>query len=123
MNWALTLLLCIVMVEMLLRMPLLPSLTAIVRTSERSMRLLRASGVSDHWKEKAMGAYARRTFLASVTLAGLIMIVAALAALLVLLFDQVSETFGAFVLSPTGLVVSLLTGTLYVVLRRKFLHG
>lgn len=122
MNWSLTLVLCIVLVEVFLRMPFLPSLVAITRTTARSMRVMRARGVSDHWKEKAMGAYARRTFMASLTLAGLLLAIAALATVLIVAFEQVSAGFGSFVLSWTGLIASVLAATLYVAVRRKVLH-
>lgn len=70
-----------------------------------------------------MGAYARRTFLASITLAGLLFVVAMVASVLVIGFEHVSAGFEAFILSWTSILASFVAATLYVVLRRKVLYG
>ena len=55
-------------VELLLRLPIARSVTRLRETLARATATVRSSTVSDHWKERALTAYARRMLSASVTL-------------------------------------------------------
>ena len=123
MNWLLTIVFCAVLVELVLRLPFLDPLRALRWSSNRAMRVVTAKAVSDHWKERAMGAYARKTFVASVKIAGLLAVVLGAATLLVLALDRLSEGFQAFVLSWAGLGSSVVVSSLYVVARRAVIRG
>lgn len=122
-NWLLTAVLCIVLVEVALRLPFLPPLRRLQRSSSRALGIVRARHVSDHWKEKAMAIHARRTFLSSAKIGLLLALVFGLAAGLVLALDWLSAGFGDFLIGPVGLAFSLIAATAYVLLRRRVVHG
>ena len=118
MNWLLTVLFCAVLVEIVLKLPFLRPLEAILTSSRRAAHVVKAKVVSDHWKEKAMRAYAQRTFVASLKLAGLLALVLGGAALLLLALDRLSDGFQAFVLSWIGLASSVAAASLYIMARK-----
>lgn len=123
MNWLLTALLSFLLVECLLRLPLPALLADFRRSNLRALHLLRSKAISDHWKEKAMGAYARGTFTASSKLAGLLALLLLLAWVLTLLFEQASGGFQTFLLGWLGLAGGCLFACLYYVGRKALLHG
>ena len=55
-------------VELLLRLPIARSVTRLRETLARATATVRSSTVSDHWKERALTAYARLMLSVSVTL-------------------------------------------------------
>ena len=118
MNWFLMVALCCLLVELVLRLPFLSRLDVIHRSSRSALRVVTAKAVSEHWKEKAMRVYARRTFIASVQLTGLLVILLCVAALLVLGLDQLSNGFQSFILSWSGIGSSIAVAGLYVAGRR-----
>lgn len=99
MNWILTIPFCAVLVELVLHLPFLVPLKELSRFRNRAVYVVTAKTVSDHWKEKAIGAYARKTFVASAKIAGLLAVVLGGAAILVVGLDQFSDGFQAFILS------------------------
>lgn len=115
----LTTVLCMALVEGLRQLPLAPVLKRAQCTARRALWVLRARAVSEHWKERALLAYARTLLLASLTLAALLVGLAAVAALLVWLADQWRPGFSAFLLSPLGLTLSLLLALSYAAVRRQ----
>lgn len=123
MNWILTVPFCAVLVELALHLPLLEPLKGLSRSSNRALHVVTAKAVSDHWKEKAMRAYAQKTFLASAKLAGLLAVVLGTAAILVVVLDRLSDGFQAFILSWTGLGLSVVAASLYVMARKAILRG
>jgi len=122
-NWLLLILLSAVLVELLVRLPLISPLRVISRSSRQAMRLAVAGSISDHWKERAMGAYARRTLQASCRLAALLMLAGLAAAAIVLTFGLLSAGFEAFVLGWRGIASSLVSASVYAVLRRFLVRG
>ena len=52
----------IVSIELLLRLAIGKAISELVRTSHRTLKTIASSGVSDHWKEKAVLRYAARIF-------------------------------------------------------------
>lgn len=123
MNWVFLIVLCALLVELVLRLPFVSALQALQRTSRRAMAVVTAKRISDHWKEKAMGAYASRTFIASAQIAGLLAIVLGVATLLVLAFDWFWAGFQTFILGWVGLVSSVVAASLYIIIRKKLSHG
>lgn len=122
MNWLLTALLCVVLVEFGLRLPFSTSLTGIGRSGPRAMRIIRSPAISDHWKEKAMGAYARTTFISSMKLAGLLVVFFGLAWILTLGFDLIAPGYQSFLLSWGGLGLSAVLATLYFIARKSLIR-
>ena len=123
MNWILTLPFCALLVELVMRLPFGTHLRRLQRSSSRAMHVVSAKAVSDHWKEKAMGAYARQTFLATAMVAALLVLVLGLAGILVIGIDQVSAGFQSFILSWAGIGFTLVAATAYVMLRKVVFRG
>jgi hypothetical protein len=82
-----------------------------------------AKAVSDHWKEKAMGAYAQETFVCSIKIAGLLAAVLAVAAGLVWTFEQGFNGFQNFILGWRGLGFSIVVASIYLLARRLITLG
>ena len=123
MNWLLTIPFCVVLVEIVLRLPLSAPLSSLARSSWRAASLVTTTGVSDHWKELAMAAYARRTFIASLQLAGLLAVLLGVAVLMVLALERVATGFGDFILGWSGLAASVAIVTVYLITRRSLRRG
>lgn len=87
------------------------------------MRVVTASSVSDHWKERAMGAYARMAFVATGKIAVLLATVLGLAVALVVGIEHVLSGFQGFVTSWAGLTFSVVAACLYAFLRKTILDG
>ncbi len=119
MNWLFCVLLCVILVELVMRLPFGPVIATVTGTSMKSVRIMGSSTISDHWKEKAMGAYARRTFTGTLKLAGLLVLLFGIASAVILLFGLLVPGFPAFILSWTGLTATLVIASLYAVIRRK----
>ena len=123
MNWFLTAILCVLLVELALRLPFAAVVAAVSKTGGRAFRAVRAKAVSDHWKEKAMGAYAQNTFFSSVKLAGLLVVLLTIATVLVLALEQVCDGFQSFILGWRGIGFSIAFASLYLTARKSILHG
>ncbi len=123
MNWVLTALLCTALVELVLRLPFVEPLKGLVRNSRRAVHVVTAKAVSDHWKEKAMGAYAQRTFSATAKLTGCLLMVLGTAIVLVIAMEVLFNGFQAFILSGMGLGFSVVAATVYVMARKTIGHG
>jgi hypothetical protein len=79
-----------------------------------------ASGISDHWKEKAMGAYARTTFSATFLLALLIAAVIGVAGALIFGFEAVGLSgFFDFMLTWQGILFTIVAASAYAWLRGR----
>src|SRR5690606_24750774 len=122
-NWILTSLLSLLLVELALRLPFASAVATAGRSSTRALHVVRAKAISDHWKEKAMAAYARSTFLASVQLVSLLAILFGTAFLLVVALERVSGGFQGFILGWRGIAFSVAVASLYVVARRALARG
>ncbi len=118
MNWVLAVAFCVILVETIIRLPFLKPLTDLNRYSRRAMAVLTSKYASDHWKEKAMGAYAKATFKATINLATLLIIVLVFAAILVIGLDQISSGFQSFVLDWKGLGLTVVVAALYIPIRK-----
>lgn len=110
-------------VELALRLPLARTVTGLVRHSACAGRTLRASGVSDHWKERALLLRARSVFLASVTLFVLMLAVLAPFGMLGVLTHLLDLSLAGRILTGAGAIVSLVLAFVYLALRRFAVHG
>lgn len=123
MNWFLTALLCVLLIELTLRLPFATAVVGASRSAGRAVRVVRAKAVSDHWKEKALATYARTTFLSSLKLAGLMAILLTVAVVLVAVFEQGSSGFQGFILGWRGIGSGVVFTGLYSAARRSIVHG
>ncbi len=123
MNWFLTAVLCALLVEFAVRLPFADVIAGVSRSGKKAIRVVRAKAISDHWKEKALGAYARTTFISSIKLAGLLVVLLGIATAVVAAFDQVSGGFQSFILGWLGIAFSVVFASLYFVARKSVVHG
>lgn len=119
MNWVLAVVVCILLVETALRLPFGASAAGVARAGAKAIRVVRAKAISDHWKEKALAAYAKATFLSSLRLAVLLAVFLAIAAVLVLVFDRISGGFQDFILGWLGIGFTIVFASLYYTLRKR----
>lgn len=122
MNWFLTAILCVLLVELALRLPFASTISEVIRSIEKAFHVIRAKAVSDHWKEKALAAYAQITFFSSIKLAGLLVVLLTIAAGLVVALGQISGGFESFILGWRGISFSIVFASLYFKVRST-VHG
>jgi hypothetical protein len=84
------------------------------------LHILGAKSVSDHWKEKVMLPYAGSLFLSTMKLGALLIATAAVALLLVFIFDYSGVRVGDFIVSWTGMLFSAIVATAYYTVRKLF---
>jgi hypothetical protein len=118
-NVLLAALVCIALVEVALRLPLGDVIQAILSAVARSLKTVGAARVSDHWKEKAMAAYARQTFEATARLALLLGALLGVATALVWAFDRFRPGFLAFLLGWAGIGFTLIFATAWYFARQR----
>jgi len=111
-------LLSILLVELALRLPFAVPLAAVWGTAAKALRVTTSGRISDHWKEKALLAYAGAMLGASLRLGALLLVLAAAAAAMVLAADAALGTFERFVLSGQGIVLTLVVACAWLPLRR-----
>ena len=69
MTWILTTVLCVILVEIVFRIPLPAVISEMRIVSRKALHTLGAKSVSDHWKEKVMLSYAGSLFTSTMKLA------------------------------------------------------
>lgn len=120
MNWVLSTVLCIILIEFVLRVPLPAILADISSVGRKALHTLGAKSVSDHWKEKVMLAYASKLFLSTMKLAVYFAAFALLAILIIFAFDYFGASVGDFIVSWTGISFSFVIATIYIMIRKYF---
>lgn len=120
MNWALTTVLCVILIELVVRLPLPAVISEISVIGRKAVRALGAKSVSDHWKEKVILAYAGSLFASTMKLASFLVAIGAMAVLLIFMFDYLGATVGDFITSWVGLLFSILIATLCFTIRKCF---
>ncbi len=123
MNWLLSAVLCALLVEIAVRLPFSANIAGVNRSGRRALRAVRSNSVSDHWKEKAMLAYAGMMFSCSLKLAGWLLFLGAGAVLLIITFDQISRGFSSFIVSWQGIGLSIVFASLYLAVRKLLIHA
>jgi hypothetical protein len=118
-NWFLTAVFIVPLVELALRLPFATALKALSRAGARAVQVVRANAISDHWKEKAMAAYAQKTFLSSVKLAFLMIVLFGVAVILVVALESVASGFQDW----RGIAISIVFAGLYLKARGAILRG
>lgn len=120
MTWILTTVLCIILIEYVIKIPLRVLLIDISKVGRKSMHILGAKFISDHWKEKVMLAYARKLFLSTLKLAGYFIVFIAIAVLVIATFDYLGANIGNFLFTWTGIIFSFVIATIYMMARKRF---
>jgi hypothetical protein len=122
-NWFLTAILSIILVEFAIRLPFVVVVTEIIKASGKAVHIIRAKTISDHWKEKALAAYAEIIFCHSMKLAGLLIVLLGIAAAPVVILERISGGFASFLLGWTGIGFSIIFAGLYLKARKSVASG
>jgi hypothetical protein len=118
MNWLTTAILSVILVELLIRLPLRGPVTDAAGIATKARHTMLARAISDHWKERALLAYARRLFSSTMRLALVLAAFFLLAALLVLLAESAGVLEPGFLFGWIGILYSLVLATAYATVRR-----
>ena len=107
--------LTLILVQIALRLPLGAALASITGPTLRSVAVMRARGVSDHWKERAMMLYARRTFGGVFRFLAQLGLLAGVAVGIGAGIARVMPGFVEYSLGVQGLVLTLVVATLWLI--------
>jgi len=116
-------LLCILGVELFIRLPFRRYIAALGHVSRKSVRVVNSSVISDHWKEKALQRYSCDMALASLRIGFLLVVmglVIGIAAYLCDLLLPSGRSTLEFVSSGSGISVAIIVSCVYVFVRSKF---
>ena len=119
MTWLASLVLCIALVEMVARLPVVETTKSLIAHNRRALKVMRQKGASDHWKEKAMLALSRRTAGATFVLFMCFVALAVIVTLVVWVVGFAGVDLLAFLVSPVGLIFCLIAATGYWYLRAR----
>lgn len=121
MTWIATVLGVVCFVEIIIRLSLITIAIDLARITSKSTAVLSTKRVSDHWKEKVLLKYSILTATKSIHL----LLIFLISAIPMIILDFILKMFGKdlqpILVSPAGLIVCTLAGTLYGTLRQYFL--
>ena len=104
---------CILSIELFLRMKFMFYLNSIIKITNKVLRTIISSNISDHWKEKMVPAYAFILLKNSL----LILLILFLIILVFSVFVLLSSKFMVLILSITGVAMSIVISFIYLKLR------
>ena len=117
MTHILLLLVCILSVEVFIRLNFLSHLDSILKVTKRVTYVIPNNHISDHWKEKVIPAYALRIMKYSLQ----ILLILILIMNLFFIADYFFNDFLAFTLSLIGIIESMIFAFGYVYLRKSLI--
>jgi len=113
----LLLLVCILSVEVFIRLNFLSHLDSILIVIKRVTHVISKSNISDHWKEKVIPAYALRIMKYSLQILVILLLIMSLFFIPNYFFND----FLAFTFSLIGIIESMVFAFGYVYLRKLFI--
>ena len=113
----LLLLVCILSVEVFIRLYFLSYFDSILKVTKKVIHVIPRNNISDHWKEKVVPAYALRIMKYSLQILLILLLILSL----FLIADFFFNDFLALTLSLTGTLESLVFAFGYVYLRKLFI--
>ena len=119
MSWLFTAALTVVLVELLLRLPLIPAAREVAETGRLAVHVMSSTAISDHWKEKAARAYSARMLGASLKLLAGLGAVGLMATLSIIAGEWVWPGVSELLFTWAGLVASLVIAAVYVMVRQR----
>ena len=111
------LLVCILSVEVFIRLNFLSYLESILKVTKKVTFVIPKSNISDHWKEKVIPAYALRIMKYSLQILLILLLIISL----FFIADYFFNDFLAFTFSLIGIIESMVFAFGYVYLRRLFI--
>lgn len=118
MRWALLAIATIAAVELFLRLDIAGRARQLLAVVRKVLRVMQSSAISDHWKERALLAYAGRMFTGSVTLLALLLLAVTPFSIAAWIDAESLDLLMQF----TGMTACLIVAGLYVPLRRRLRH-
>ena len=113
----LLLLICVLSVEVFIRLNFLSILDSILKVTRKVTYVIPQDKISDHWKEKVIPAYALRMMKYSLQILLILLLILSL----FFVADYFFNDFLALTLSLIGIVESLVFAFGYVFLRKSFI--
>ena len=110
------LLVCILSVEVFIRLNFLSHLDSILKVTKKVTCVIPKNNISDHWKEKVIPAYALKIMKYSLQILLILLLILSLFFITNLFYNN----FLAFTLSLIGIIESMVFAFGYVYLRRLF---
>ena len=111
------LLVCILSVEVFIRLNFLSHLDLILKVIRRVTYVIPKSNISDHWKEKVIPAYALKMMKYSLRMLLILLLIISL----FFIADYFFNDFLAFTFSWIGIIESMVIAFGYVYLRKSFI--
>ena len=108
---------CILSVEVFIRLNFLSHLDSILKVTKRVTYVIPNSNISDHWKEKVIPAYALKIMKYSLQILLILLLIISLFFITDLLYNNLLT----FTLSLTGIIESMVFAFGYIYLRRLFI--
>ena len=113
----LLLLVCIVSVEVFIRLNFLSHLDSILKVTKRVTYIIPNNNISDHWKEKVIPAYAFRIMKYSLRILLILLLIMSL----FFISNYFFNNFLAFTFSWIGIIESMVFAFGYVFLRKSLI--
>jgi hypothetical protein len=110
-------LICILSVEVFIRLNFLSHLDSILKVTKRVTYVIPNNNISDHWKEKVIPAYALRIMKYSLQILLILLLILSL----FFVADYFFNDFLAFTFSLIGITESMVFAFGYVYLRKLFI--
>jgi len=110
-------LICILSVEVFIRLNFLSYLESILKVTKKVTFVILKSNISDHWKEKVIPAYALSIMKYSLQILLILLLIISL----FFIADYFFNDFLAFTFSLIGIIESMVFAFGYVYLRRLFI--
>lgn len=117
MDYAYLMVACVLSVELFLRLKFMSYVNSVNRYTRKVFRVIIASKISDHWKEKMVPTYAFILLKNSLFILGILFLII----LVFSAFIVLSGSFLALLLSVAGIVASIVISLTYLKLRVTFL--
>ena len=111
------LLVCIVSVEVFIRLNFLLHIDSIIKVTKKVTYVIPKNNISDHWKEKVVLAYALKIMKYSLQILLILLLIISL----FLIADFFFNDFLALTLSLIGIIESIVFAFGYVFLRKSFI--
>ena len=108
---------CILSVEVFIRLNFLSHLDSILKVTKKVTYVILQNKISDHWKEKVIPAYALRIMKYSLKILLILLFIMSL----FFITDFFINNFLAFTISLIGIIESMIFAFGYVILRKLFI--
>jgi len=126
MNYLALGILCVFAIELFFHLPVLDPIRGLINVSQKTVKVLSSSRISDHWKEKVLLRYSRDMALASIKIGlGLtfVLILVSAGALSIDLVLPGEVTTLEYAVTGEGLLLATLISIAYLFLRKRIVSA